>query len=258
MIELDGVTRQFESTTAVDDVSLTVERGETVVLIGPSGCGKSTLLRTVLGLVVPDAGGVQVDGRQLDDGTVREIRRATGYVIQQGGLFPHLSARENATLLAEELGWAPGRIEARVEELCQTVRFPEENLEKYPGQLSGGQCQRVSLMRALFLEPEVLLMDEPLGALDPIIRSGLQDELAELFSTLEKTVLFVTHDMYEAAFFADRIALMRQGRIVQMGAPAEVANHPSEAFVEEFIRAQRRDLDALLGTEVASEPAGES
>jgi osmoprotectant transport system ATP-binding protein len=241
----------------VDDVTLRVDRGETVVLIGPSGCGKSTLLRSVLGLVWPDTGIIEVDGRRLQQDSVQAIRRATGYVIQQGGLFPHLTARANATLMARELGWSQSRIEQRVMSLCETVRFPSENLDKYPGQLSGGQCQRVSLMRALFLGPEVLLMDEPLGALDPIIRSGLQDELAGLFAELEKTVLFVTHDMYEAAFFADRMALMRQGEIVQAGEPEEIANHPEEPFVEEFIRAQRRDLDALLADRKAALESGE-
>ena len=191
------------------------------MLIGPSGCGKSTLLRLMICLIRPDTGTVSFDGRGFDGGDVLDLRRRMGYVIQDGGLFPHLSARDNAALLARHLGWDEDRVEARLRELAELTRFPFDGLDRFPAQLSGGQKQRVSLMRALMLDPEVLLLDEPLGALDPIVRSELQGDLRDIFRALRKTVVAVTHDIGEAGFLGDRLVLLREGEIVQQGSLQE-------------------------------------
>src|SRR5208283_5251807 len=184
---------------------LTLPSGKTTVLIGPSGCGKSTLLRLMIGLIAPDTGTVRFQGLELTPVTARSLRQRMGYVVQDGGLFPHLTARQNATLMARYLGWEPERIDARLADLTARTQFPAEGLDRYPVQLSGGQRQRVSLMRALLLDPDVLLFDEPLGALDPMIRSDLQEVLRNLFRSLGKTVVLVTHDLGEAGYFGDRI-----------------------------------------------------
>ncbi len=171
-----------------------------------------------------------------------------GYVIQDGGLFPHLTARGNVTLMARHLGLERDRIEARLRELAELSKFPVEGLDRYPVQLSGGQRQRVSLMRALILDPDVLLLDEPLGALDPMIRTGLQDDLREIFRSLGKTVVMVTHDTAEAAFFGEAIVLMREGRIIQQGRFADLVDAPAEPFVSHFMAAQRRMHTVLAET----------
>lgn len=240
MIELTEVRKAYGPVVALDGVTDRFAAGRTTVLIGPSGCGKSTLVRALIGLVTPDAGDVVVDGTPVGPSTVRELRHRTGYVIQQGGLFPHLTARGNVSLAARHLGWSRDEIDERIEEVCRLVRFPAERLEAWPGQLSGGQRQRVSLLRALMLRPDLLLLDEPLGALDPMIRAELQDDLRELFRTLERTVVMVTHDLAEAAHFADRIVLMRAGRIVQTGTIEDLTRRPADEFVERFVSAQRR------------------
>ncbi len=244
MLELRGVRKNFGAEVALEPTDLEVDAATTVVLIGPSGCGKSTLLRLVVGLVAPDAGTIHVDGVTLGPDNILRLRRRMGYVIQDGGLFPHLTARGNAALMAEHLGWSAARIDARIAELAELTRFPPQALSRYPGQLSGGQRQRVSLMRALLLDPDVLLLDEPLGALDPMIRSDLQRDLREIFRALGKTVLLVTHDLGEAAFFGDRIALMREGAIVQRGAFESFLRAPADPFVTQFVNAQRSPLDA--------------
>ncbi len=238
-IELRGVSRRYGGLQALQPTDFRFSVG-TTVLIGPSGCGKSTMLRLIVGLVAPDAGDVLVEGHVLAPATVEPARRRMGYVIQDGGLFPHLTARGNATLMAGYLGWDPARIRERVRALTQLTRFPEEALDRYPSQLSGGQRQRVSLMRALMLDPAILLLDEPLGALDPMVRSELQTDLRSVFRTLGKTVVLVTHDLAEAAYLGDRIVLMRDGRVVQEGTLAEIARSPAEPFVTQFINAQRR------------------
>jgi osmoprotectant transport system ATP-binding protein len=224
---------------ALAPTDLVIERGRTTALIGPSGCGKSTLLRLIIGLIVPDRGEVLVGGERVAPDTVLALRRRLGYVIQDGGLFPHLTARGNVGLLARHLGWTRERIEARVGELAALTRFPTEALDRYPGELSGGQRQRVALMRALVLDPDVLLLDEPMGALDPMIRAELQDDLKTIFDRLAKTVVIVTHDLAEAAFFAATIVLLRDGRVVQAGTLTELTQSPADPFVTRFVGAQR-------------------
>ncbi len=247
LLELRGVSKSYGRTTALQSTDLTVSPGCTTVFIGPSGCGKSTLLRLVIGLVRPDSGSVRFEGMPVTPDNALEIRRRMGYVIQDGGLFPHLTARGNITLMARYLGWRVERVGTRLEELSELTQFPREGLDRFPVQLSGGQRQRVSLMRALMLDPEVLLLDEPLGALDPMIRADLQEDLQRIFKTLGKTVLMVTHDMGEAGFFGGTIVLMREGRIVQQGTLEALVRSPAEAFVTRFINAQRTPLEALQG-----------
>jgi len=242
MFRLDHVSKAYQQRPAVENLTLDIAPGQTTMLIGPSGCGKSTLLRLLLGLVWPDEGTVRFDGRLLTPAWIAALRQRVGYVIQQGGLFPHLSARRNVTLMAEHLGWPPGRIASRVAELAALTHFPRDGLDRYPGELSGGQNQRVGLMRALMLEPEVLLLDEPLGALDPMIRFDLQQELRQIFASLRKTVVMVTHDLAEAAYLADTIVLLRDGRIVQQGPLDALLSAPADEFVTRFIQAQRSQL----------------
>lgn len=234
MLSFEGVTVTFEGRAAVDGVTLDVPGGATTVLLGPSGCGKSTMLRCAIGLVVPQRGRVVVAGTAITGNAARRLRHRIGYVIQEGGLFPHLTARENVTLLAEDLG--RGDVDARVAELARLVRLPKDRLSRRPGRLSGGERQRVGLMRALFLDPEVLLLDEPLGALDPITRDGLQQELAALFETLPCTTLLVTHDVREAEVLAHRLAVMNDGRILREGTWEEVVADPADEFVDRFLR----------------------
>lgn len=245
MIALDNVAKRFGSTQAVAPTTLAIEPEATTVLIGPSGSGKSTLLRLMIGLIAPDQGTVRFDGTPLDDANVQALRHRMGYVIQEGGLFPHLSARENVALLARHLGWADDRIQSRIDELTALVQLDSDRLDPHPQQLSGGQRQRISLMRALMLDPDVLLLDEPLGALDPMIRADLQDDLRAIFRRLNKTVVLVTHDIGEAGYFGDRIVLLRQGQIVQQGTMQTLLQNPAEPFVTDFIQAQRGLLEQL-------------
>jgi osmoprotectant transport system ATP-binding protein len=239
MFELRDAGKSFGDVVAVAPVSLAIDPRRTTVLIGPSGCGKSTLLRLMNGLVAPDTGSVVFDGEPVTADSAVALRRRLGYVIQEGGLFPHLTAGRNVSLMARHLGWPRTRITDRLAELCDLTRLPAAALERYPSQLSGGQRQRVGLMRALMLDPDALLLDEPLGALDPMIRYDLQEELREIFRNLGKTVVLVTHDLGEAAFFADRIVLMRDGAIEQQGGMADLLERPASDFVHRFTRAQR-------------------
>ena len=239
MLELRRVSKSFGGTRAVRDVDLTVTRGETTVLIGPSGCGKSTLLRLMNGLLLPDRGEVVFDGAPVEAGTLGVIRQRIGYVIQDGGLFPHLTARQNITLMPRWLGWERGRRQRRLRELTELTRFPESGLDRYPAELSGGQAQRVALMRALMAEPEVLLLDEPMGALDPMVRSDLQADLRQIFEALGATVVLVTHDLSEAAYLAHTVVLMRGGAIEQQGTVRELVEQPADDFVARFVSAQR-------------------
>ncbi|MGH8727533.1 MAG: ATP-binding cassette domain-containing protein [Burkholderiales bacterium] len=242
MISVENVSKAFDTQAALLPTTLRFKSGTTTVLIGPSGCGKSTLLRLIAGLLSPDGGRLAIDGVDLTVERVDETRHAIGYVIQDGGLFPHLTALGNVTLLARYLKRPANWIAERIEYLSALVNIPREALARYPQQLSGGQRQRISLMRALMLDPPLMLLDEPLGALDPIVRAELQTELRTIFDDLGKTVVFVTHDMNEAAYFADDIVLMRDGEVVQHGTLDDLLKHPADPFVLEFIHAQRSIL----------------
>lgn len=239
LVQLIGVSKKFGGATALHPTDLAFQAGLTTALIGPSGCGKSTLLRLIIALLEPDGGRIIFDGEELTAADVQKMRRRVGYVIQEGGLFPHLTARANVLLMSRHLGRPTAEMHERLRELCALSQFPEDALDRYPAELSGGQRQRVSLMRALMLSPEVLLLDEPLGALDPLVRSALQRDLKEIFARLKQTAILVTHDMGEAAYLADEIVLLNEGRIVQRGSVADLRDHPANEFVSEFISAQR-------------------
>ena len=238
-IEIEDLRKSYDGTVALDVDRLAVEPRATLALIGPSGCGKSTLLRLIVGLLAPDRGRVTVAGTMMEPATRRRLQLRMGYVIQEGGLFPHLTAEDNIVLVARDTGWERGKIAARVEELLELTQIPRALLSRYPTQLSGGQRQRVALMRALMMDPDVLLLDEPLTALDPMIRSDLQRELRRVFEQLRKTVLFVTHDIAEAAYIAGELAIMRAGKVLQRGSLRDLVRNPADPFVTEFIRAQR-------------------
>lgn len=247
MLRLSKITKKYDGQAVVKSIDLELEQGKTYTLIGPSGCGKSTLLRMLIGLISPDEGRLYFDGRPFDDINIQTVRSEFGYVIQSGGLFPHLTALENASLPAVYRKWPKQKVERRVDELRELMQLPVELLDRYPVQLSGGQRQRVSLMRALILDPHVLLMDEPLGALDPMIRSQLQHQLRTIFQSLGKTVVMVTHDLNEATYFADQIVLMREGEIIQQGTIEDLLNRPTNEFVTEFIEAQQSHLATTSG-----------
>ena len=238
MISFEGVTKRYGSVIAVDDVSREFARGQTHVLLGSSGCGKTTLLRLVLGLIPPDAGWVRVDGRAMSSMTRDELVAGMGYVVQEGGLFPHLTAQQNVSLAAQAQAWPQQRIAHRIAELVSLVGFDSSIMSQYPVELSGGQRQRVSLMRALMLDPPILLLDEPLGSLDPLVRDDLQQQLKDIFKELRKTVMVVTHDIREAAILGETITLMTEGRIVQHGSFHDLVTKPSSDFVTAFLRAQ--------------------
>jgi len=235
MYQLDAVRVSYSGVDALAPTTLTIGAGETLVLLGPSGSGKSTLLRCLIGLS-PYAGRLLFDGEPVRDW--RPVRRRLGYVIQDGGLFPHLTARGNVALAAREFGWTPEAIATRIAELSELVALDTVQLDRYPAELSGGQRQRVAMMRALMLDPDVLLLDEPLSALDPVTRLRLAGELRAIFARLGKTVVMVTHSLREARFFGGRAVLMRDGRIVQHGAIAELEDAPADAFVAEFLAAE--------------------
>ena len=238
MIELRDVTKSFGDRVVVDHVTLALAAGTTEVLLGSTGSGKSTVLRLILGLLTPDGGEVIVDGVPLTAATRDDLRRRMGYVVQEGALYPHLTAAGNASLPARADGWPRARIAERLERLADVVGFERHLLPRYPAQLSGGQRQRVGVMRALMLDPPVLLLDEPLGALDPISRADLQEQLAAIFRELRKTVVVVTHDVREAFVLGTSITLVRAGRVVQHGTFADLARRPAEPFVTEFLEAQ--------------------
>ena len=251
MITLEQVTKRYPGTgvVAVDNLSLHIPEGLTVALIGPSGCGKTTTMRMVNRLVDPTAGRVLVDGEDVTHVDPVVLRRHIGYVIQQVGLFPHMTIAQNIAAVPNLLGWDRTRIIRRTEELLQLVGLePEEMLDRYPGQLSGGQRQRVGVARALAADPPVLLMDEPFGALDPIARTLLQAEFRQILRRVRKTVVLVTHDLDEATRLGDRIAIMRSGRIVQYDTPDAVLSHPADAFVENFVGIDRALMRLSLFT----------
>ncbi len=245
MINLENISKTYGSTKALDSINLTIHPRRTTVLIGPSGCGKSTLIRLMAGLINPDKGNVYVKDEIITSHNILALRQRMGYVIQDGGLFPHLTAQENVSLMASYLGWDKERIRKRIIELCELTKFPIDALSRFPVQISGGQRQRASLMRALMLDPDILLLDEPLGALDPLIRFDLQVDLKGVFQTLGKTVVMVTHDIGEAGFFGDKIVLFRDGSIVQEGKLVDLVQTPADPFVVRFINAQRCQLEVI-------------
>jgi osmoprotectant transport system ATP-binding protein len=240
MLELTEISKSYGELQVLQPTTFSVEAGQTLVLIGPSGCGKSTLLRILIGLIPSDSGSIKFRGTEMTAGNVLAMRHAMGYVLQDGGLFPHLSVVDNVTLMAKFLkSMDPTAMAARVEELAELTKLPRDTLDRFPNQISGGQRQRVAIMRALMLDPPLLLLDEPMGALDPLVRYDLQEDLKVIFRELNKTVVLVTHDMGEAGFFGEDVMLMASGRIVQRGRLRDFFEHPSEKFVTQFITAQR-------------------
>ncbi len=239
MIKLSNIAKSYQERVILAPLSLEIPAQQSLALIGPSGCGKSTLLRIVLGLIEPDSGSIEIEGQPLTKETCRQLRQRIGYVIQDGGLFPHLTASENVSLMARQLNWSAQKIDSRLAELAQLVHLQVNLLSRFPAEMSGGQRQRVGIMRALMLDPSILIFDEPMGALDPLVRHQLQQDLKDIFQHLRKTVLFVTHDMGEAAYLADEIALLKDGFIVQKGSFKDLVDHPAAPFVTEFFQAQR-------------------
>ncbi|MBT8198266.1 MAG: ABC transporter ATP-binding protein [Acidimicrobiia bacterium] len=241
-IKLDSVSKRFDGSDslAVASLSLEIEKGSIVALIGPSGCGKTTTLRMINRLIEPTSGRIEINGEDVTQRPVTDLRREIGYVIQQVGLFPHQSIAGNIATVPKMLGWEKERIADRIDELADLVGLEPSQLERYPDELSGGQQQRVGVARALAADPPVLLMDEPFGAVDPIVRTRLQDELLELQARVEKTIVFVTHDIDEALKIADRIALLNVGGILEQYSSAdELLAQPANAFVEEFVGEDR-------------------
>jgi osmoprotectant transport system ATP-binding protein len=261
MIVLEHVSKTFTShgrtVTAVDDVSLEVGEGELHVLIGPSGSGKTTTMRMINCLEKPSGGRITVDGRDIQTMNVVDLRRGIGYVIQQGGLFPHFTVADNVAVVPRLLGWPRQKRRQRAEELLALVGLPPELFaDRYPRQLSGGQQQRVGVARALAADPPIVLMDEPFGAVDPITRKQLQRELRRIQAEVRKTIVFVTHDIAEAFLLGDRIVLMAEGSIVQNATPADLLRHPANPFVTSFI-GEDRGMRSLRFTSLAelAEPA---
>lgn len=247
-IEFDRVTKTYPDSLdpAVADCTFQVDAGALVVLLGPSGCGKTTLLKMVNRLYEPTAGCIRLDGKDVREFEVTALRRRIGYQIQQVGLFPHMTVAQNVSVVPQLLGWSSRKMTARVDELLDLVDLPPDTYrERYPVQLSGGQQQRVGLARALAGDPSVLLMDEPFGAIDAITRSNLQDEMLRLQAKLRKTILFVTHDVEEALRLADKIVIMRGGRVIQYGTPLSVLTAPANEFVSHLIGSD--DLLRQLG-----------
>ena len=255
MIRLRDLTKTFpgQSRPAVDRLTLDVERGQTCVLIGPSGCGKTTTMKMINRLVEPTSGTIELDGRDVMSQDPVALRRGIGYVIQQIGLFPHMTITENIATVPRLSGWPDERIRTRVDEMLTLVGLePGAYGRRYPRELSGGERQRVGVARALAGDPPVMLMDEPFGAVDPITRTRLQNEFLKILRSLGKTIVFVTHDIDEAIRMGDRVAIMRAGRLVQLGTPAEILTRPADRFVEEFVGADRalKRLDLVAVREV--------
>lgn len=258
MIEIHDLVKQFDTAArpAIDRLTLTIPAGEVCVLIGPSGCGKTTTMRIINRMIEPDGGTVRVAGRDVMSVDPVELRRSIGYVIQQVGLFPHWTIAQNIGTVPRLLGWDEARIAKRVDELLLLVGMETAQYrDRFPRELSGGQRQRVGVARALAADPPVMLMDEPFGAIDPITRARLQDEFLNILRTLRKTVVFVTHDIDEALKMGDRIAIMREGALVQYDTPEGILASPADAFVESFVGSDRAlKRLALVRAEDALEP----
>ena len=242
MISLRHVSKRFgaDGTPAVRDRSMDVLEGETVVLVGPSGCGKTTTMRMINRLIEPTSGEILVDGKNVLEQDPVQLRRGIGYVIQSIGLLPHRTVSDNIATVPQLVGWDRRRTRERVEELAHMLQLDRELLDRYPGELSGGQRQRVGVARALAVDPPVMLMDEPFGAVDPIVRGHLQDQFLEIQDRLRKTIVFVTHDIDEAIKMADRIAILNLGAVLeQYGTPEEILREPATPFVEQFVGTER-------------------
>jgi osmoprotectant transport system ATP-binding protein len=237
VITFDKVVKQYGDQVAVDHLSLEIRSGETVVLVGPSGCGKTTSLKMINRLIEPTGGTISIDGRDTRTYDVNDLRRSIGYVIQQVGLFPHQTVADNVATVPRLLGWTRPRTRARVEELLDLIALPaKEYARRLPSELSGGERQRVGVARALGADPNILLMDEPFGAIDPIARDRLQNELLRLQRVVRKTIVFVTHDIDEAVKLGDRVALLSKGGVLeQFATPEELLAHPQSAFVTGFL-----------------------
>jgi len=246
MIEIDAITKTYDGTPAVDAVSLTVETGTITAIVGTSGSGKTTLLRMINRLVEPSSGEVRINGEPTTGQPKEALRRRIGYAIQGHGLFPHHSVARNIGAVPRLLGWPRDKIRARVDELLDLFSMPpEEFRDRYPGELSGGQQQRVGVARALASRPDMILMDEPFGALDPIIRTRAQEDLRRIQRALGSTILIVTHDMEEAIQLGDKVAVMDAGKLVQYAAPAEIIAKPATEFVSEMVGGVDRPLKLL-------------
>ncbi|QKG83745.1 betaine/proline/choline family ABC transporter ATP-binding protein [Kroppenstedtia pulmonis] len=240
MLKFDHVSKVYAGRKkAVEELNLEVEQGEFIVFIGPSGCGKTTTMKMINRLIEPTEGSIYINGEDILKKNQVELRRSIGYVIQQIGLFPHMTIMENITLVPKLLKWPEDQRKKRAEELLKLVNMSPDYLYRYPRELSGGQQQRIGVLRALAADPPLILMDEPFGALDPITRDSLQEEFKHLQQSLGKTIIFVTHDMDEALKLADRIVIMRDGKLVQVGTPDEILRNPADDFVEEFIGKDR-------------------
>ena len=261
MIEIEKLSRRFGDIVAVDDVSLTIERGTITAFVGTSGSGKSTLLRMINRLIAPTSGTIRIDGRDTSTLPAEVLRRGIGYVIQGNGLFPHWTVARNIATVPRLLGWSAARIDQRVRELLALFNLDADAyLDKFPHQLSGGQQQRVGVARALAAEPAILLMDEPFGALDPIIRAKAQEDLLALQRRLGITVVIVTHDMEEALHLGDRIVVMDGGRVLQAATPAEILQRPAPGFVERLVAGVDRPfrlLSLIPVSEIAETGAAE-
>ncbi|MDB5246318.1 MAG: glycine/betaine transporter ATP-binding protein [Segetibacter sp.] len=243
MIKLENVSKHYKNTKAVDDISFEVKEGETLVLLGTSGCGKTTTLRMINRLTEPTAGNIIVNGKNIHDGQPEQLRRGIGYVLQHHGLFPHYTVAENIAIVPNLLKWDKRKTENRTLELLEKLRLPKEFMHVFPSKLSGGQQQRVGLARALAAYQPVLLMDEPLGALDPVTRAAIRKEFATLDELKKKTIVMVTHDVQEAFELGDRVCLLDQGRIVQIGKAVDLLFRPASSFVSSFLKEQRFQLE---------------
>ena len=248
MIAVESISKSYGNHTVISDISLNIAVGETLILLGTSGSGKTTLLKMINRLIDPSSGSIFVDGEDISRVKVENLRRKIGYVIQQSGLFPHYSVEENIGLVPALLGWSEDTINRRVRELIEVVGLSEQYLKRYPHALSGGQQQRVGIARALAADPPVILMDEPFGALDPITKQQMTREFASLGLLREKTVVLVTHDVLEAFSLGDRICLLDQGEVQQVGTPKELLFRPKNEFVQSFFRTQQ----LRLGLEVVT------
>ncbi|MEA3435790.1 MAG: ATP-binding cassette domain-containing protein [Thermodesulfobacteriota bacterium] len=251
MIRLENISKSYsENITAVNNINLMVETGETLILIGLSGCGKTTTLKMINRLIEPDKGAIYINDEDIKTINPINLRRNIGYVIQDIGLFPHMTIEDNISVVPKLKKWAKEKIEKKILEIMDIVKLPVSFLKRYPHELSGGQQQRVGVARAVISEPDIVLMDEPFGALDPITKEKLQDEFINLKNRIQKTIVFVTHDIFEAFKIADRIAIMDQGKILQSATPLGIAENPANNFVAKFLGKHRKTLLLELKDEV--------